>query len=65
MIREHADELACVVMELQSGSGGIVTLDKAFVKRIREITKELGIVLILMRQLLFVHIKGDYKVGMV
>lgn len=45
LIREHADELACVVMELQSG-GGIVTLDKAFVKRIREITKELGIVLI-------------------
>lgn len=45
LIREHADELACVVMELQSGSGGIVTLDKAFVKRIREITKELGIVL--------------------
>lgn len=46
LIREHADELACVVMELKSGSGGIVTLDKAFVKRIREITKELGIVLI-------------------
>ena len=46
LIREHADELACVVMELQSGSGGIVTLDKAFVNRIREITKELGIVLI-------------------
>ena len=46
LIREHADELACVVMDLQSGSGGIVTLDKAFVKRIREITKELGIVLI-------------------
>ena len=46
LIRDHADELACVVMELQSGSGGIVTLDKAFVKRIREITKELGIVLI-------------------
>lgn len=46
LIREHADELAGVVMELQSGSGGIVTLDKAFVKRIREITKELGIVLI-------------------
>lgn len=46
LIREHEDELACVVMELQSGSGGIVTLDKAFVKRIREITKELGIVLI-------------------
>lgn len=46
LIREHADELACVVMELQSGSGGIVTLDKAFVKRIREITKEIGIVLI-------------------
>lgn len=46
LIREHADELACVAMELQSGSGGIVTLDKAFVKRIREITKELGIVLI-------------------
>lgn len=46
LIRKHADELACVVMELQSGSGGIVTLDADYVKRIREVTQELGILLI-------------------
>jgi glutamate-1-semialdehyde 2,1-aminomutase len=46
IIRKHADELSCVVMELQSGSGGIVALDIDFVKKIRELTKELGILLI-------------------
>ena len=46
ILREQADDIACVIMELQSGSGGIVVLDPAFVKRIREVTKELGIVLI-------------------
>lgn len=46
IIREHADELACVIMELESCSGGIVVLTKEFVQRMRELTEELGIVLI-------------------
>lgn len=41
----HAD-LACLIMELQSGSGGLVPLDRDFVARLRELTTELGIVLI-------------------
>jgi glutamate-1-semialdehyde 2,1-aminomutase len=46
ILRENADQLACVIMELQSCAGGCVVLDKAFVKMIRRVTKELGIVLI-------------------
>lgn len=46
LLRENAKDLACVIMELESCSGGIVVLDKEFVRRIREITKELGILLI-------------------
>lgn len=45
-LRAHASELACVIMELQSGAGGLVVLDQAFVEGIRALTKELGIVLI-------------------
>lgn len=61
LIWEHADELACVVMELQSASGGIVTLDKAFVKRIREVTKELGIVLIFDETITIRAFKGGFQ----
>ncbi len=61
LIREHANELACVVMELQSASGGIVTLDKEFVKRIREITKELGIVLIFDETITIRAFKGGFQ----
>lgn len=46
VLRENASEVACLFMELESCAGGIVVLEKDFVKRIREITKELGIVLI-------------------
>lgn len=45
-LRAHAGELACVIMELQSGAGGLVVLDRTFVEGIRKLTKELDIVLI-------------------
>lgn len=45
-LRAHSDEIACVIMELQSGAGGLVVLDQDFVHGIRAITRELGIVLI-------------------
>lgn len=61
LIREHADELACVVMELQSGSGGIVTLDPEFVKRIREVTRELGILLIFDETIMIRAYKGGFQ----
>ena len=46
ILRANAAELACLILELQSGAGGLVTLDRAFVARLRELTAELGIVLI-------------------
>ena len=46
ILRAHAAEIACFIMELQSGAGGLVTLDRDFVARVRELTAELGIVLI-------------------
>ncbi|MFD1385131.1 aspartate aminotransferase family protein [Rhodanobacter aciditrophus] len=47
IIRAHANEIACIFMELQSGAGGIVVLDPDFVAGIRALTKELNILLIL------------------
>jgi glutamate-1-semialdehyde 2,1-aminomutase len=47
IIRENAADLAAVIFELQSGAGGLITLDKEFVQGIREITRELGILLII------------------
>ncbi|HJB28599.1 MAG TPA: aminotransferase class III-fold pyridoxal phosphate-dependent enzyme [Candidatus Blautia faecavium] len=61
LLRKYADELACVVMELQSGSGGIVTLDIDFVKRIRELTKELGILLIFDETIMIRAYKGGFQ----
>ena len=46
ILRENAHDTACVFMELQSGAGGIVVLDKEFVKSIRSLTEELGIMMI-------------------
>lgn len=46
ILRAHAQDIACVMMELQACAGGIVVLDKTFVKKIRALTEELGILLI-------------------
>lgn len=46
ILRHHARDIACLIMELQSGAGGIVELEKDFVRKLRLLTKELGIVLI-------------------
>lgn len=46
ILRANAAELACLIMELQSGAGGLVALDCGFVARLRELTSELGILLI-------------------
>lgn len=46
ILRAHAADLACLIMELQSGAGGLVALDRDFVSRLRELTTELGILLI-------------------
>ncbi|VVP38016.1 Glutamate-1-semialdehyde 2,1-aminomutase [Pseudomonas fluorescens] len=46
ILRGNADEIACLIMELQTCAGGIVELDKNFVQKLRALTKELGILLI-------------------
>ncbi|TDD39098.1 aspartate aminotransferase family protein [Saccharopolyspora elongata] len=46
ILRANSSDLACLILELQSGAGGLVTLDQEFVQGVRALTKELGIVLI-------------------
>lgn len=45
-LRANAGDIACLIVELQSGSGGLVALDQDFVEELRAWTTELGIVLI-------------------
>lgn len=61
LIRKYADELACVIMEPQSASGGIVTLKKDFVQKIRKLTKELGILLIFDETIMIRACKGGFQ----
>lgn len=46
ILRARASEIACVILELESASGGFVTLDRDFVEHLRELTSELRILLI-------------------
>ncbi|WP_458117332.1 aspartate aminotransferase family protein [Arthrobacter sp. D2-10] len=46
ILRANADSIACLIIELESGAGGFVTLDQEFVEDLRSLTQELGIVLI-------------------
>ena len=46
IIREHADELACVIMEPVSSNFGYTPAKPAFLSGIRELTSELGILLV-------------------
>ena len=45
-IRANADDLACVILELQSCAGGIVVLTQEFVDKLKALCEELGIVFI-------------------
>jgi adenosylmethionine-8-amino-7-oxononanoate aminotransferase len=47
MVREHADELAAVVVEpLVQGAAGMITAPPGFLRRVREVTREHGVLLI-------------------
>lgn len=46
ILRENAKDLACVIIELQTSAGGGIVMEKDFVTGLREVTQELGIVLI-------------------
>lgn len=46
ILRANADDTACLIMELESAAGGLVTLEPGFVGALRALTSELGIALI-------------------
>lgn len=46
ILRGNAEDIACVIMELQSCAGGIVELEKGFVQKLRALTEELDILLV-------------------
>jgi adenosylmethionine---8-amino-7-oxononanoate aminotransferase len=47
LIRQNADELAAVVMEpLVQGAAGIITAPEGYLRRVREVTRECGVLLI-------------------
>ena len=47
LLREHADRLACVIVEPVIGSGGVIPADPAYLAMLREETAALGILLVL------------------
>ncbi len=58
ILRAHGGELACVIMELESGAGGLVVLERDFVQRLRDLTRELGMVLIFDET---ITLRADYR----
>jgi len=46
IIREHGSELAGVILEPIIGAGGVIAATPEFLRRLREVTSELGILLI-------------------
>jgi len=46
LVREHADALACALVEPMLGSGGCIPGDPAFLSALREATRQAGVLLI-------------------
>ena len=47
LVRSHADELAAVVLEpLVQGAAGMITAPEGYLRRVREVTRECGVLLI-------------------
>lgn len=46
ILRRHAGDVACILLELQSCAGGIVSLENAFVTKLGALAKELGILVV-------------------
>ncbi|MBM4227393.1 MAG: aminotransferase class III-fold pyridoxal phosphate-dependent enzyme [Gammaproteobacteria bacterium] len=47
ILRAEAHDVACVVLELQAGAGGVIVAERDFVSGLRELTRELGVLLII------------------
>lgn len=47
ILTAEGEDTACVILELQCGAGGVITLDKDFVQKMRALTHRLGILLII------------------
>lgn len=46
ILRRHASDVACIIMELQSCAGGIVSLQNDFVTSLGQLARELGILIV-------------------
>lgn len=46
ILTQSAGEIACLILELQAGAGGVIRLEPEFVKKLRALTSRLGILLI-------------------
>src|SRR5207237_1652167 len=46
LLEQHKDSVAAVIIEPIQGSGGIIPADKAFLSRLRELTRAWGMLLI-------------------
>ncbi len=46
LVREHAGDLACVMIEPMQGAGGMIRAEKEFLQALRDVTAEKGVILI-------------------
>lgn len=67
ILRAQAHDLACLIMELQPGAGGLVEHDRDFVRGLRDITQALGIVLIadetITLRCAYAGLQGEYGIS--
>jgi glutamate-1-semialdehyde 2,1-aminomutase len=67
ILTRQAGEIACVILELQSAAGGLIELDQDFVQGLRDLTRALGILLIVDETITlrcsYSGMQGDYGVA--
>ena len=66
ILTRQAGDVACVILELQGGAGGLIELDWDFVQGLRDLTRALGILLIVDETITFrcsySGLQGDYGI---
>ena len=67
ILTREAGEIACVMLELQSAAGGLIELDQDFVQGLRDLTRALGILLIVDETITlrcsYSGMQGDYGIA--